>query len=151
MKYAHLIKLTSFSYENEGKDIIFNAFLRFFPFSLEENNAIFKKTEAIGFNEKKIVIFEVTLTKNGPLSQFMKNLLDNLDEVQRNRILDQAGSRLDKNLSFFLRFDKDSWINDRKLILTDSGRCFHLRINLAAFPKKREAALKLIHYLFSGK
>ena len=64
MKYAHLIKLTVFSYENESRDNILNAFLKFFPFNLEENKIMVKITGAAGFNESKITVFEITLSKD---------------------------------------------------------------------------------------
>ena len=149
MKHAHLIKLTVFSYENEGSQPVLDAFLMFFPFNLEESKADFRKTNAAGFNQSKIKIFEATLTKNNLITQFLKNLLNNLGESQKSMMLAQLESRLDKNLDFFIRFDKDSWINEKKLVLTDSGRCFHLKISIAAFPKKREIALNAIKDLFS--
>ena len=151
MKYAHLIKLTVFSYENENIDLALASFLRFFPFDLEGNKVVLGKTNATGFNEKKITIFEVKLTKNNLINQFLQNLLENLDKHQKNTILNQIDSRLDKNLDFFLRFDKSSWVNEKKLILTDSGKCFHLKISIAAFPKKREIALNVINNLFYEK
>ena len=149
MKYAHLIKLTVFSYESENSDAILEAFLRFFPFNIEDNKVILKKTEATGFNEKKIQILEITLTKTNLINQFLKNILDNIDENQKNQISHQIESRLDKNLDFFLKFDKDSWVNEKRLILTESGKCFHLRISVAAFPKKREIVLNVVKDLFS--
>ena len=148
MKYAHSIKLNVFSYENENSRSIEEAFLRFFPFSLEENKIALNKTKAEGFNERKIEIFEVTIMKINLINQFLQNLLANLDENQKQQILTQAESRLDKNLDFFLRFDKDSWIKEKKLVLTDSGRCFHLKVSIAVFPKKREVALNVIRDLF---
>mgnify|MGYP001604182313 CR=1 FL=1 len=151
MKYAHLIRLNVFSHENENSQSILDAFLMFFPFNIEDNKVAFKKTNADGFNKSKIEVFEAALTNNVLINQFLKNLLNNLDENQKNKIIQQLESRLDKNLDFFLRFDKDSWINEKKLILTDSGKCFHLRISVAAFPKKREIALNLIKDLFSEK
>ena len=84
MKYAHLIKLKVFSYEHENIESILNAFLRFFPFNLEDNKVILNKTNATGFNEKKIIISEVKLTKSNLISQFLKNLLSNLDKNQKN-------------------------------------------------------------------
>lgn len=149
MKYAHLIKLTVFSFENENNKHILDSFLKFFPFNIEDNKVILKKINAIGFNDKKIEILEITLTKTNLINQFLNNLLSNLNENQKNEILQQIESRLDKNLDFFLRFDKDAWINERKLVLTDSGKCFHLRISIAAFPKKREVALNVVRDLFS--
>ena len=149
MKYAHLIKLTVFSYENENSQAVLDAFLNFFPFNLEENKVDFRKTNAHGFNESKIEILEVTLAKANLINQFLNNLLKNLDETQKNTILQQVESRLDKNFDLFLRFDKDSWINGKKLILTDSGKCFHLKISIATFPKKREIALNIVKELLS--
>ena len=151
MKYAHSIKITVFSYEHENSETVLNAFLRFFPFDLEENKVFLKKNIAKGFNEHKIVIFEIALTKHNLINQFLKNLFSNLDESQRNQISNQTESRLDENLDFFLRFDKDSWVNDKKLILTDSGKCFHIKMSIAAFPKKREVALNVIKDLLSMK
>lgn len=72
-----------------------------------------------------------------------------MDESQKKNIVMQIESRLGKNLDFFMRFDKEAWINEKKLILTDSGKCFHIRLSVAVFPKKRYAALKLVKGLFS--
>ena len=149
MKYAHNAKLTVFSSEDENKENILKSLIDFFPFNLEENKVLINKSQATGFDEKKIEIYEVTLTKNRLISQFLRNLLNNFDENQKNQILQQIESRLDDNLDFFIRFDKDAWINEKKLILTDSGKCFHLKISIAAFPKKREVALNMIEDLFS--
>ena len=76
-------------------------------------------------------------------------ILNNLDESQKKQILQQAESRLDKNLDFFIRFDKDSWMNEKKLVLTDSGKCFHIKMSMAAFPKKMEIAAALVRKLLS--
>ena len=148
MKYAYLIKITVFSYEYENSEIILNAFLWLFQFNFGDNKVILKKTNATGFNEKKIKIFEVTLIKNNLMNQFLKNLQNNLEEKQKELILQQVESRLDKNLDFFLRFDKHLWIDEKKLVLTDSGKCFHIKISIAAFPKKREIALNIVRKLF---
>ena len=149
MKYAHLLRLSVFSYEQEDTNQIIGSFLKFFPFDLDDNKIAVKNTEARGFAEKKIGIIEATLTKNNTINLFLQNLLKNLDQHQKEKIKDQKSSRLDQNFDFFLRFSKDSWIKGNKLELTSSGRCFHLKISIAAFPKKREIALKIIDDLFS--
>lgn len=151
MKYTHLIKLSAFSYENKNSKNILDKFLRFFPFNLQENQVVLKKSIAAGFNKTKIDIFEITLTKNNLINQFLESLLNNLYGNQKEIILEQLKSRLDKNLDFFLRFDKDSWINENKLLLTDSGKCFHIKISVATFPRKREVALNTIKSLFEER
>ena len=148
MKYAHSIKLSVFSYEPENIEPVLEAFLKLFPFNLEENKVVLNKTNAHGFNEKKIIILEVTLNKTNLVNQFLDYLLGNLDENQKDTLIEQAESRLDQNLYFFIRFDMDSWINEKKLLLTDSGKCLHIRMSIAAFPKKREIALNIVKELF---
>ena len=149
MKYAHLVKLTVFSYENEDKNAVLNSFLELFPFRLDENKVVLKKTDAVGFSDKNIEIYEVHLTKVNLINQFLRHLLGNLNENQKNTLLEQAETRLDENLDFFIRFDKGSWTNGKRLQLTDSGKCFHLKISIAAFPKKRKVALKIINEMLS--
>src|SRR3989344_9528664 len=151
MKYAHSIRLTVFSYENENSNALLESFLKFFPFNLEENKIELKKTEAKGANESIITIFEIILAKTNLINRFLDFILTILEKKQKELILTQIESRLDENLDFFMRFDKDEWINSNKLKLTDSGKCFHLKINVAAFPRKREIGLKIINELFQNK
>ena len=149
MKYSHQITLTFFSHEDEDKKSSLDAFIVLFPFDLEENKLALKSTKAAGFNEKTIEIFEVVIKKAALINKFLGSLLGSLSEVQKGQILQQAESRLDNNLDFFIRIGKDALVRDRKIFITDSGNCFHLKINVAAFPKKREVALKIINKLFS--
>ena len=151
MKTAHQIRIKVFSYEkfNENKELILAKFLQLFPFNLKDEKIELKKTEAKGFNEQKITIFEVTLTKEKHTNKFLENLVENLDQEQRNLILSQLESRLDDKLNFFLRFDKDEYMNNDKLNLTDSGNCFHIEISVAAFPKKRDLALEIVRKVFN--
>ena len=148
MKYAHLIKLNVFSKETDDYNGVLNKFKAFFPFDLEKEKINLKKTTAFGFEDKKITILEVILTKERNIKEFIKNLSKNLDDKQKNRILIESESRLDENLDFFLRFAKDELIKNNKLVLTDSGDCFHLKMSIAAFPKKRSIALGTIKSIF---
>ena len=149
MKHAHSVDLKVFSYENENKEFIAESFLKFFPFNLGDNKVKLKATNAKGINESAITILEVILTKTNLISQFLGFILRNLNESQKRTVLGQIESRLDSNLDFFMRFDKDEWIKNNKLELTDSGKCFHLKISVAAYPHKREVALKIIRKLFN--
>lgn len=149
MKHAHLVRLRVFSHENEDSERLLEAFLKFFPFSLEEKKVKLGKTDATGFNEFRILIFEAVLTKTNLINQFLDFVIGRLDEDQKQTIIVQAESRLDENLDFFVRFDKDEWVKNGKLDLTDSGNCFHVKISIAAFPKKREIALNAVKELFA--
>lgn len=148
MKFAHNIKLSVFSYSNEDSDKILKASIDFFPFDLEKSKIAVKKSSAEGFNDRKTIIYQIIISKTTLINQFLYKLLERIDKIQKDAILEQSESRLDQELDFFIRFDKDSWVNERKLELTDSGRCFHLKISIAAFPKKREVALNIVKELF---
>ena len=150
MKIAHQIKVKVFSYEknNEDEKLVLDKFLQLFPFNLKDEKIELKNTNALGLNEKKITIFEVALTKEKHTNLFLNNLIKNLDEEQKKLILSQLESRLDGNLDFFLRFDKNEYLKNNKLKLTDSGNCFHIEISVAAFPKKREIASGIVKEIF---
>jgi hypothetical protein len=151
MKLAHQIKAKVFSYEKNNDDdkLILDKFLQFFPFNLKDEKIKLKKINALGFNEKKITIFEVILAKEKHTSKFLENLLKNIDDEDKKVILSQVESRLDNNLDFFLRLDKEEYLKNNKLKLTDSGNCFHVMISVAAFPKKREIGLGIIRSIFT--
>jgi len=150
MKIAHQIKTKVFSYEkfNDDTDLILNKFLQLFPFKLEDEKIDLKKTVAFGFHDKKITIIEAILKKEKHIKKFLENLVEKIDEEQKKLISEQLESRLDNNLDFFLRFDKDEYVKNDKLILIDSGNCFHIEMSVAAFPKKREIAVNIIKSIF---
>ncbi|MEK6942820.1 MAG: RNA-binding domain-containing protein [Nanoarchaeota archaeon] len=149
MKYAHNVKISVFSHENENKESNFNAFLELFPFNLEKSKVKVEKTNAEGVSENKIEILEVNLDRQKLVNDLLFSLVSKIKDVDKSMIISQLESRLDSGLHFFLRIDKETWINERKIMITDSGSCFHMRISVAAFPKKREIALKLMKELFS--
>lgn len=149
MKFAHIIKVSVFSHESEDPDQIFSAFLKLFPFELEEEKIKLQKGQATGFEQKQIHIFEVDLKKNKHINAFLKKLMKNLKPEQKSLILKQAESRLDDELNFYLRFDLKELLLNKKLELVDHGHCFHIKMSIAAFPAKKEQALNIVKELFS--
>ena len=148
MKIANSIKINVFVKEQEDENQIKNTLLTLFPFNLEEEKIEINQNQAIGFNEKKIKIFEILLTKDKHISAFLENLIKKLSKETKNLILKQSESRTDDECNFFLRFSKEKLVKEKELWLSDQGNCFHIKINIAAFPKKREKALKIIRNLF---
>ncbi len=146
---AHNIHITVFCKSEEDIEIIAKKLLFIVPFDIKEQKIELKKTNATGFNEKKIIILEIYLEKESHTNLFLNNLTKNLTDEQKSLIKKQADSRLDSEFNFFLRLDKSKLINEDKLWLTDKGDCYHIRIKIAAFPKKRSIALNNIKTLFS--
>ena len=146
---AHNICIIVFCKPEDNIEIITKKLLFLVPFDLKKEKIQLKKRTAIGFNEKKIIILELYLKKESHTNLFLNNLARNLTDEQKLLIKKQAESRLDKELTFFLRLDKSKLINEDKLWLTDKGDCYHIRIKIATFPHKREFALKIVEKIFS--
>lgn len=162
MKLANNIKVTLFvktadkpvesvsqdlQRQGEDENSLKQKFLELFPFNLEEEKIVLKRSRATGFNQKEIIIYEVELNKDKHTNLFLKNLKEKLDEQQRIMLIRQE-DRLDEHLNFFLRLDKESLLNGQYQV-TDCGECFHIKISIAAFPRKREVALDIVKKIFS--
>lgn len=143
MKLLNNVKLTVFIKEGEDKEDIIKKLRSFFPFDLEEEKIKINENLCLGFEEKKICIVEVLLEKDRHINTFLKKLDELLTDSQKQTLLEQAESRLDEELNFFIRFDKDHLYR-----ITEKGNCFHIKMNIACFPRNREKALNIIQNLF---
>ncbi|MFH1669580.1 MAG: RNA-binding domain-containing protein [Candidatus Woesearchaeota archaeon] len=150
MKVAHNIKLTAFSYEEDDKEQIRQGLLKLVPFDLEQEKLELSQTNAQGFKEKRIIIFELFMKKERNTTKFLKHIKDNLTTDQRNTLLEQIESRLDEELNFFIRIDKSRFLKDGVLTLTEQGNCYHIKINIAAYPSNREKALEIVQEWLAG-
>lgn len=148
MKYIHSIKISVFSYKEEDEEKITKTLLSLIPFDLEKEKIELKIQDVKGFNENDIKISEIILSKQRHAEGFFKFMLSKLNDKQKKLLIEQKESRLDDNLNFFIRLDKEALLNNEFLI-TDSGNCFHIRISIAAFPAKREEGLKIVQKLFN--
>jgi len=148
MKFAHSVKITVFVKEGENEEKIKSCMSSLIPLDLEKEKIGMHQQTAHGFNEKKIKILEIVLEKDRHIQMFLENLIKNLSNETKELLLRQAESRLDNDCNFFLRFSKDKIINENELWLTDQGNCFHIKISIAAFPKKRDIALEIIRNVF---
>ncbi len=146
MRSLNSMTISVFVKPEDDEDTLLEALKMLFPFSLEEEKIPIKRTIATGFNERKIVILEVSLSKERHLRKFMENFNEELSSEGKRSLLTQE-NRLDDKLMFYIRLDKKS-LEDGQLRLTDSGDCFHIKMNIAAFPKKREIGLKVVKEIF---
>ncbi|HLF54921.1 MAG TPA: RNA-binding domain-containing protein [Candidatus Nanoarchaeia archaeon] len=151
MRWVHRITVSAFAKPEENVEGIREAVIALVPFDLNRARVVLGTENAQGFDERIIKIFSVSLTREAQTNDFLDFLLNKFSDEQKRLLISQAESRLDANLDFFIRIDKDHWVNEREFWLTDSGSCFHIKLAVAAYPKKRDAALLLIRKLFSQK
>ena len=145
MKLANNINVRVFCTEDEDKNLIVEKLKLLLPFDLEKEKIRFEEQKAEGFEEKKIYVIRAFLAKDRHINAFIENLVSRLGE-EKKTLLEQLDSRLDDDLNFFIRLDKDMLLKN-KFVVTDSGNCYHIKINIAAFPKRREKAVEVLNKL----
>ena len=147
---AHSVKVTVFCKEGEDTEAVRQGLLSLFPFNLEEQKLSVEQRAASGFNDKRIDVLEVNLTKETHTRKFLEMLVEKLGSPQLELLLRQMNSRLDNELDFFIRLDKEELMKNKAWMVTDSGKCYHIRISVAAFPKKRGAAEEVVKKILSA-
>lgn len=143
-KIAHNIKCRLFCYTNtEDHSSTKECFISFFPFDVLKEK-LFEQDILIGFDEEQVMQYTVLLNKQRHMKQLLETIHHTISEQTKKTLRQQLDSRLDDDLHFFIRFDKEQFLSDHRLELTDSGACLHIEINVACFPKKKEVAKQLL-------
>lgn len=145
-KLVNSITISVFCKEDEDYDRIRAKVLSFFPFDVLDLKLVQEK-KAQGFNEKIIRQIFIALRKQSQIKEFLKILNDKLEDKQKKLLLSQKESRLSDDFDFYIRFGKQEFMND-KLKITESGDCIHVKINIAAFPRKKDRVFENIGQLF---
>ena len=153
MRYIHNAKITIFLKPEEyiGHTEIIqkvkDLFHKLLPLDLEKEKVLIQEETVESFENRKIKIYSLEFTKEAHTKTFIKTLKGLLKEEQCKKILEQRWSRLDDDLFFYIRLDKEAALKD-VFELTDSGDCIHIKMHVAAFPKNRDAALKVVDEMF---
>jgi RNA binding exosome subunit len=148
MKFANNIHIRVFCRKDEDEVKILDGLKKIINFSddvLKDEKLEIKKTEAKGFDEK-IKIFEFKVEKSRHINHLLKNLNEQLTTADKERLCEQE-NRLDENLDFYIRLSKPL-ILENLFELTETGDCYHIKINIAAFPKNKETAKDKIKETF---
>lgn len=148
MKYANKVKITVFVKPEEDEAKIVGALRSIIPFNIEQQKVALKRSIAQGFNEKKIIIYELELKKESHTNAFLKRLNERLSEQQKDMLVLQD-NRIDDECCFYMRLDKQKLL-EGEYSLTDSGECYHIMMCVAAYPKKRECAKDVVRKIFIG-
>ena len=133
----HNIKFRAFVYENENLDEINQAILNILP------EAEINAEEAEGLLEDRIIILSGVISKKRYTKAFFNKLL----ELDKDKLISDLARKMDDKGNWFLRFSKSDAI-DEKLTIVDSGDSIHLKIKIAAYPAKKEIAIKKIEDAF---
>ena len=146
MKLANKVKINVFVKPEEDEQKIVDALKQLLPFDLEKEKIELKRSSAQGFNERKIIIYDVVLEKENHTNNFLKFLKQKLNDSQKEMLVRQE-NRLDDDCCFYMRLDKQKLLNN-EFYITDGGECFHITFCVAAFPKKKECAKEIVKKIF---
>jgi len=129
-----------FVYGTENEEKVREAIKTLFPNSSPQTDI----TE--GYFKNQVLILHDKITRNRDIKEFVK-LLDNLDSQVKKRILNELDSKMDDKGNLFLRFDKQrAYLGNLKVI--EHGDAIHVKIKIAAYPAKKENALRLAREIF---
>lgn len=148
MKYFNNVTVSVFAKPEENAELLKKGLLALIPFELDAEKIALVDQTATGFNQRTIHIYSITLEKERHVNAFLDFLQSKLNNQQRSQLAREADTRLDPELTFFIRIDKDLWSAENAVLLTDSGSCYHLKFAVAAFPRKREVALGIVTNIF---
>ena len=151
MKLVHTARLTVYCKDGEACEEIKACLQGLVPLDLEQEKLAVKETIMKGEHaaEQDIKIYEIMLSKERHVNKFLAALNQKLSKEQRELLVQQAASRFDEDLNFFIRLDKDKLMHENLCQLTDSGECFHIKLSIAAYPKRYDTALAAVKSIFS--
>ncbi|ADC47211.1 exosome subunit [Methanobrevibacter ruminantium M1] len=137
----HNIRYRVFIYENEDKDKVLEALLNILPTAEPEAE------EAEGLLEEKMLILTGAISKKRETKEFLNTLIESIGEDQLIKLYNDLDRKMDEKGNLFLRLSKEKALDEEWEIL-DGGDSIHLKIKIAAYPAKKEVALKKIKEVF---
>jgi len=153
MRYIHNAKIVVFIKPEEylGNEELIKKIREIFhklvQLDFEKEKLSIKEEIVESFENRKIKILTLEISKEAQTNIFIKTLKDLLGTGQCKTVLEQRWSRLDEELYFYIRLDKEAALKE-VYELTDGGDCIHIKLHIAAFPKNREKALKVVEEIF---
>lgn len=139
----HNIRYRIFVYENENEDEVLQGLKNILP------SATVERELAEGLLDDKIIILSGIIEKKRYLKDFANELL-NLDKEQLDKLINDLDKKMDDKANLFLRFSKSDAL-DEVWTIVDSGDSIHLKVKIAAYPVKKENAIKNITEFLTNK
>ena len=135
-KLIHSIQINVFEKKEENLESVKSSFSIILPIDYKKEKIEINYEKLEGFRENIIHSFTLIAKKQRHIKIFIENLFTNLHKKDIEKLKNEIDSRLNDEGFFYIRLDKQSFLKNR-IILTDSGDCFHFKIKLAAYPAKR--------------
>jgi RNA binding exosome subunit len=136
----HNISYRVFVYGTENDEKVKEAVQTLFPNSHPQTDT----TE--GYFKNPVLILHDKITRKREIKEFVQ-ILEQIDSSSKKQLLNQLENKMDERGNLFLRFDKQrAYLGDLKII--EHGDTIHVKINIAAYPAKKERAIELARAIF---
>lgn len=136
----HNISYRTFVYGTENEEKVKKSLKTLFPNSLPECEI----TE--GYYKNPVLILHDKIVKKKDIKDFIQ-ILDKIGSFDKKRILTELENKMDDTGNLFLRFDKQqAYLGELKIV--EHGDSIHVKIKMAAYPAKKEIAMKLARNLW---
>ncbi len=148
MKTIHHIYIKVFLKYLDDDEHILNVLKSFLPEDLEKEK-VFIEEETVHIDDsgiEKMKILRTKLSKERHTKKIIELLKEKLSSEELKQLREQD-NRIDDEGNFFFRLSKPKLLKGR-YELTDGGDCFHFKIQIAAYPKNKENATKIVQELF---
>lgn len=136
----HNLSYRAFVYGTENKEKVKKAIQTLFPSSEPQ------ETLTEGYYKNSVLILHDKIQKKSQIKDFIK-ILQGMKSPDKKRISRELDNKMDSKGNLFLRFDKQRAYLD-ELKIADHGDSIHVKIKIAAYPAKKEPALKLARELW---
>ncbi|MEJ2248513.1 MAG: RNA-binding domain-containing protein [Candidatus Lokiarchaeota archaeon] len=141
---AHSIILELFVHPEEDQNKIIEKLLSLIPFDIKEEKVALKRKSTFGFNQERIIVLSVTLTKKRHIEEFLENFIKRIGDHTKKTMSKEIDRRLDNKFNFYIRLDKQKLVDQGELEITEAGDCIYIKVKIAVFPQKRDKAIQEI-------
>lgn len=139
----HNISYRVFVYGTENEEKVREAIKTLFPNSLPE------KDITQGYYGNNVLILHEKIDKKIYIKDFIKKF-QTLDVDVKNQIIKDLNKKIDNKGNLFLRFGKqEAYLGN--LVVVEHGDSIHLKIKIAAYPAKKDKAIKIVKEMLGGK
>jgi RNA binding exosome subunit len=135
----HNVSYRTFVYGTENEEKVKRAVKTLFP------NSSPQREETEGYYRNPVLILHDKITKKKEIKDFIGTLKDTSSTT--DKILSDLDRKMDDKGNLFLRFDKQKAYLD-ELEIVEHGDSIHVKIKIAAYPARKDVALKLASKLW---
>lgn len=119
--------------------------------SLLPDDAEIEKSEVEGHYGDFKAILSAKIRRRPFLRKFWNRVLKKLADGEREWLSEKAIERIGDDCRLYLRFGKQLAVSDDELSFSEAGDVIHVRINISAYPAKKEIAIeKVSKFIDSG-